>query len=655
MRFATLPTAGIQPNVRNVRHGLGDLAELADSIRSSGVIEPLVVAPVSAGKSTGTCPDCAERIAMSGDRLIEHMAGQGGQAPCPGGGRWAADLYVLIAGHRRHAAAAMADVAEVPAIVREDLTKADRQIITMLGENGHRADLSPVEEAEAFDQLKLFGYKPAQIAKETGRARTTVDRRLALLKLPEGVREKVHGHQVSLADAEALVEFAGDDAVIERLEQAAASGANFRWELQRARQAREDERAAKAAKVALAKAGVRIIPRPAQLGWGSTEKPLHHLGLSLEQHASCPHHAAVEPTSGTVDYVCTDPSVHTAASSDGGADEGAAAREAQAAEQRQLVEDLRTASGLRADFIRRYLKDVAPSPEHMAVILAVRAACDIFETGPDVVRWCEWLGADVPDVPDLPAWEAAQTELERRIALAAAAGKPGPGLRLTLAAVAASIEPVDQQWRWDQPLTITWLDALSALGYQPSEVERRMVEEAAAKVAAAAAAAAAADQGDEEPADPDNAPVVPYCRLCGCTEDEPCEGGCTWVQDPTGEGDVCSRCEADATEEANGELINHEAERAEALTRGVKSEAISKLLVDTGLRPGDVWLRPGVATPMGRCRECGWEKATIRTGGVAGKHHAGGLSDAPLCEGAGSRVMSPAEVRALTADAPAEA
>ena len=42
---------------------------------------------------------------------------------------------------------------------------------------------------------------------------------------------------------------------------------------------------------------------------------------------------------------------------------------------------------------------------------------------------------------------------------------------------------------------------------------------------------------------------VPCCRVCGCTEDEACEGGCRWVEDPEGLGDLCSRCLAAAAHE----------------------------------------------------------------------------------------------------------
>ncbi|HEY0410206.1 MAG TPA: hypothetical protein VGE42_08050, partial [Candidatus Dormibacteraeota bacterium] len=63
-----------------------------------------------------------------------------------------------------------------------------------------------------------------------------------------------------------------------------------------------------------------------------------------------------------------------------------------------------------------------------------------------------------------------------------------------------------------------------------------------------------ADDGEEED--------VTRCRVCGCTEDEPCEGGCEWVEDPLDEGELCSRCageeglagdaEADQDEEGEG-------------------------------------------------------------------------------------------------------
>lgn len=94
--------------------------ELVDSVRAVGVLEPLVVAPPHSGIPARSM----------------HGA-----------------TWVLIAGHRRLAAAKAAGLDTVPAIARTDLTSRAAQVEAMLVENLHRADLTPVEEGDAYQLL----------------------------------------------------------------------------------------------------------------------------------------------------------------------------------------------------------------------------------------------------------------------------------------------------------------------------------------------------------------------------------------------------------------------------------------------------------------------------------------------------------------------
>lgn len=113
--------------------------------------------------------------------------------------------YQLIAGHRRLNAAKKAGLVEVPAIILEHLDTRAKQIEAMLVENGRRQDLTPVEEAAAYQQLSLEGVSVQEISKATGRTQKTVKARLALTALPEKAAAALHGRQISLADAEIVL------------------------------------------------------------------------------------------------------------------------------------------------------------------------------------------------------------------------------------------------------------------------------------------------------------------------------------------------------------------------------------------------------------------------------------------------------------------
>ena len=138
------------------------LDELAASIRTQGLIEPLVV------------------------RLRE------------------AGGYEIIAGERRWRAAQRAGLHAVPVVIR-DVAPA-RAFELAIVENLQREDLNPIEEAEGFDRLiREFGYTQESLAARVGKDRTTVSNALRLLKLPPGVRGLVIGGRLSMGHARAIL------------------------------------------------------------------------------------------------------------------------------------------------------------------------------------------------------------------------------------------------------------------------------------------------------------------------------------------------------------------------------------------------------------------------------------------------------------------
>ncbi len=159
-----LPITKLQPGKYQPRRDMKTekLAELADSIRAQGVIQPIVVRDIGAGK------------------------------------------FEIIAGERRWRAAQMAELRDVPVVVRE---VDDRAVIAMaLIENIQREDLNPLEEATSLHRLiDEFDLTHQQAAEAVGRSRAAVSNLLRLLELPEAIRKLVEAGQLEMGHARALL------------------------------------------------------------------------------------------------------------------------------------------------------------------------------------------------------------------------------------------------------------------------------------------------------------------------------------------------------------------------------------------------------------------------------------------------------------------
>ena len=141
-----------------------ELGELTASIREHGIIEPLVV----------------RRLAKD------------------------ADTFELIAGERRWRAAQRAGLKEVLVVVKDVSPKEAFELA--LVENVQRADLNPIEVAEAFDRLQReHGYTPEALAAKVGKDRTTIVNAMRLLKLPAQIRSMVIGRELSEGHARAIL------------------------------------------------------------------------------------------------------------------------------------------------------------------------------------------------------------------------------------------------------------------------------------------------------------------------------------------------------------------------------------------------------------------------------------------------------------------
>lgn len=155
-----LSTADIYPHSDNPRKELGDLSELAESVKVNGILQNLTVVPRA------------------------------------GGG------YTVIIGHRRLGAAKMAGLDTVPCVIADMDDKT--QISTMLTENMQRHDLTPYEQAQSFAQLLDFGMSVEEIADKSGFSPATVRRRVKMAELDAEKLKAVSDRQINLADFDEL-------------------------------------------------------------------------------------------------------------------------------------------------------------------------------------------------------------------------------------------------------------------------------------------------------------------------------------------------------------------------------------------------------------------------------------------------------------------
>ena len=168
LRFAELPVASIRPNPRQPRQIFDEeaLAELVHSVREIGVLQPVVVRPVTE---------------------------PGAETP-----------YELVMGERRWRAVQQAGLDTIPAIIRD--TSDDNLLRDALLENLHRAELNPLEEAAAYQQLlDDFGCTHEELATRIGRSRPQISNTLRLLKLPPTVQRRVAAGVLSAGHARALL------------------------------------------------------------------------------------------------------------------------------------------------------------------------------------------------------------------------------------------------------------------------------------------------------------------------------------------------------------------------------------------------------------------------------------------------------------------
>jgi len=144
-----------------------ELAELTESIRANGIIQPIIVRPAGTG-------------------------------------------YQLIAGERRFRAAKLASLTTIPALIRQ---ASDEQLHEWaLVENIHRVDLNPIERAKAYrDYVNTFSLTQAEAAERLGEGRSVVANYLRLLDLPQEIKQMLAESSLSMGHARAILALPTDD------------------------------------------------------------------------------------------------------------------------------------------------------------------------------------------------------------------------------------------------------------------------------------------------------------------------------------------------------------------------------------------------------------------------------------------------------------
>ena len=185
-----IPLQFIEPNAEQPRTQLGNIEELAASVREKGVLEPILVRQVAPNR------------------------------------------YQIISGERRYRAATLAGLDEIPAI---ELDVDDReQLEIALIENIQRKDLTPFEEAEGFYVLQQkFGYTHEKISQVIGKSRTTITETLLINDIPDRIRAMCREAGISNKSVLVQVARAGSEEAMEQVVRAFAAGEMSRDDLRK--------------------------------------------------------------------------------------------------------------------------------------------------------------------------------------------------------------------------------------------------------------------------------------------------------------------------------------------------------------------------------------------------------------------------------------
>ena len=428
-----IPVEAISPSPLNPRSDLGEIGELAASITSLGIIQPLTVRPTEDGR------------------------------------------YLLVAGERRYAAALAAGLTEVPAIVREIDDKTALEIA--LVENCQRRDLSHTDEARAYRQLiSEHGYTQRSLAKQIGRSQSHIAKRLALLDLPEDIRSEVDSGGITLPDAAELARLAKHPDRLEAARKQARSYGSIESAVREQLRQQEAEASAKKARKELRSRGVTLVDWPKGGSWYSGQaRPVSFLqGIDEEAHASEPCHAASVNPACEVVWICTDPARHPRPEPTWSPPELSPEQQAQREADRIHREALNAAGDARRSFLCKLLTQRIATGEvlsHVALIFVSAGDGLAWEDYEEAWGLLDVAGQEVSDGGD--AHKALESYAARGAKEAAQTG-----LALALAVGDGFL---DSTWSTHWTRARMHLDFLQRHGYVLSDAERQELDQATAE------------------------------------------------------------------------------------------------------------------------------------------------------------------------------
>ena len=473
--YKDLKLTQIIPNPRNIRHEVKDIDGLTASVKEFGVLSNLVVAPADT-----------------------------------------ADKYVLIAGHRRYAAAQAAGLATVKCAIRTDLTDEAAQVQAMLDENKQRSNLNDVEEGDAFQLLLDHGFTAAAIATRNSTPTRYVQNRIKVAKAPESVRAKVIAEDAGLDEALTVEKYKSQPALYKALTAALGTN-NWAFALKRAEDALAREKAGKEAIKRQKRAveelkaeGIRVLQTAAERDSYLVEYEDKNPGVDVRWEAlgfrprdadSADVAAWWESPLSSLRWFRlipdvasgTEGSAAAATAASAGADRSSRpgpikkSFEEQAAAAEQAATDLRIAADCRHEFLAKLVKARTVSASKAkdpvardAAAAAVVASTEWLDTD-ELIAAATIVGRELPDdLSELDLDEFLPADLEAWTLTASLEALAIVNLIVDRVAIDNMLATRTRAWLEKNPTRDAWLRELENLGYAFSDVETRLIAERAA-------------------------------------------------------------------------------------------------------------------------------------------------------------------------------
>jgi ParB family chromosome partitioning protein len=437
-------------------------------------------------------------------------------------------------GHRRVLAAVKAGLASVPVLVAGDEDDDDlARVLHQWTENEQRANLTTADKVAAIEQLAAFGLKAAAIVKRTGAPKDYIDQALAVGRSELAQQATVRYDFLTLPQAAAVAEFEEDAEAVKRLVLAAKTG-DFEHVAQRLRHDRDKAVAVDAAREKFTAAGYELLGNYSETGMSRQVTRLQSPGpdaapgdgMKPEEHEDCPHRAVwIEAGSwypegyrayhfcldwraaGHAPRYAEDPAPPKPAESE----EERAAREAEAEAERARREELAAAwtaaHEVRGAYVRQLLTRAKPNralqqPVLAALVTEMTDPEAYFEFDTEDVAG---LAGRMPEIPDEAAREVAASTALRLL---------HPEVAILAIVCTLGEDQLKTGVRKGNARIRRYLQLLRTAGYTLAPCEEALL-------------------------------VVATCRVCGCTDERACDGGCSWIA-----ADLCSSCDGRGDDDA---------------------------------------------------------------------------------------------------------